>query len=83
MTEEELNQVIFKCVGTAAFEHEHTITYSSSDERLGFCMHTPKKEDGTFGKGYTHWRIDKKIYRSKKKFLEALKDFSPKVIPIR
>jgi hypothetical protein len=82
MTELELSRVPFKCVCSASWEHEHTLTYSSSDGRLGFCMHTPKKSDGSFGKGRTHYRIDKKVYKSKKKFLEALVDFSPKIIPM-
>lgn len=82
MNEEEFNKVAFKCICTTAWENEHTMTFSSEDGRLGFCMHTPKREDGTFRKGYTHWRIDHKVYKSKKKFLEALIDFNPKIIPI-
>lgn len=73
MTEQELSKVPFHLVGHAAWEHEHTLTYSSKDGRLGFCVHTPKGR----GKPYRHWRIDNKIFKSKEKFLEALKDFNP------
>ena len=83
MTEKEFSKIPFKCVCSGAWEHEHTLTYSDKSGRLGFCMHTPKKPDGTFGKGRTHYRIDRKIYKSKEKFLEALKEFSFKVVPIR
>lgn len=83
MTEEELGKIPFRCVCCTSWEHEHTITYSALDGRLGFCMHTPKKEDGSFARrGYTHYLIDGKVYKSRKKFLEALKDFDNKIIPI-
>lgn len=78
MTEKELATIPFKCVCTAAWEHEHTMTYSALNGRLGFCMHTPKRDDGSFAKrGYTHYQIDGKVYKSRKKFLDALKDFNP------
>ena len=35
------------------------------------------------GKARTQYRIDEKIFKTKEKFLEALKDFSFKVVPIR
>lgn len=82
MTEEELKKVKFRCVGTMAFEDEHTIAYVSENGRLGICDHTLKKKDGTFGRQYRHWRIDGKVYKSKKKFLDALADYSEKIIPI-
>lgn len=77
MTPEELSKIPFRCVCHASWEHEHTMTYLSEDGRLGFCMHTPKLKNGSFGKGRTHYQIDGKVYKSKKKFLEALKDFKP------
>lgn len=83
MTPEELSKIPFRCVCHAAFEDEHTLTYISDDGRLGFCMHTPKLKHGGFGKGRTHYQIDGKVYKSRKKFLEALKEFNPKIIPIR
>ena len=75
MTEEEFNKTSFRCVGTMALDNEHTIAYISNDGRLGFCDHTLKNKYGEFTRSFRHWRIDKKVYKSKKKFLEALKDF--------
>lgn len=75
MTEEEFNKIAFRCLGTMALDYEHTIAYTSEDGRLGFCDHTLKNDNGEFTRSYRHWRIDKKVYKSKKKFLEALKDF--------
>ena len=75
MTEEELSKIPFRCVGHMAFEHEHTMAYTSEDGRLGFCDHTLKNKNGEFTRSFRHWRIDTKVYKSKKKFLEALKDF--------
>lgn len=77
MTEKELAKIPFRCVGHLALAHEHLLTYVSEDGRLGFCDHTPKRKNGTFGKSRRHYRIDNKTYKSKQKFIEALKDFNP------
>lgn len=83
MTIDELNKIEFKCVCSAAFEYEHTLTYTGLDGRLGFCVHTRKKKDGSFAKGgYTHYQIDGKVYKSRRKFLEALENFNSKIIPM-
>lgn len=79
MTEEEFSKVKFRMDGHIALEYEHICSYQNEDGRLGYCDHTPKKEDGTFGKGYRHYRIDDKVYKTRAKFLEALKDFNPTV----
>jgi len=83
MTEQELAKIPFHCIGSLAMEDEHCLTYISKDGRLGFCDHTKKKKDGTFGKSYRHYQIDGKVYTSKEKFVEALKEFNQKIVPIR
>ena len=83
MIEQELSKIPFRCVCHMALESEHIATYEDESGRLGFCTHTPKVDEFTFGKGTTHYRIDEKIYKSKKKFLEALKEFSFKVVPFK
>ena len=77
MTEEELRKVKFKFVCHLSMDHENTTTYQSEDGRLGFCDHAPKRRNGVYGKGYRHYRIDNKVYKTKEKFLEAIKDYSP------
>jgi len=77
MTLEELKKVPFHWVGSLAMEKEHTLTYASEDGRLGFCDHSPKRKNGDFRKGYRHWRIDNKTYKSWDKFVKALADFNP------
>ena len=79
---EQLERTKFRCVCTAAWEDEHTMTYENENGRIGFCVHTPKRESGEFGKSRIHWRIDKKIYKTTKGFLKALKEYSEKAIPI-
>lgn len=83
MTEQELAKIPFHFVCHMAMEDEHTRTYSDDSGRLGICVHTPKKDEWTYGKPTIHYRIDEKIYKSKKKFLEALKEFDFKVVPIK
>ena len=82
MTIDELKAIPFHFVCSAAWEHEHTLTYESEDGRLGFCDHTPKRKNGDFGKTYRHWHIDGKVYKKKEKFISALADFNPNVRPI-
>ena len=80
MTIDELKTIPFHFVCSAAWEHEHTMTYESEDGRLGFCDHVPRDEYGMVKKGgraVRHFMIDGKVYKSKKKFLEAIKDFNP------
>lgn len=78
MTEEELGKIPFRMVAHLAMEDEHCCTYTSEDGMLGFCDHT-KKRGFNFGRTYRHWRIGNKVYKSKEKFLEALKDYHPKM----
>lgn len=55
-------------------EHAHVLSYESVDHipTIGICIHTPVKEDGSFGREYRHYRFNGKTYKTKKKFLEAM-----------
>ena len=75
MTQEELAKIPFHFECHMNMEDVHTTTYSSEDGRLGFCDHVPFKNCEPKGRAYRHYRIGLKIYKSKAKFLEALKDF--------
>ena len=68
----------FHFVAHMAMEHENTMSYETEDERLGFCDHTPKRKNVDFGRTYRHYRIEGKVYKTKAKFLEAIKDFNQK-----
>ena len=82
MTIEEIKHIPFHFVCSATWDHEHTMTYESEDGRLGFCDHTPMRKNGDFGRTYRHYHIDGKVYKSKEKFLAALADVNPAVVPI-
>ncbi len=75
MTPEEVAKIPFKFVCHMSMEHEHTSTYISEDGRLGFCDHQPYKNGRPYGRSYRHFRIDNEIYKTKEKFLEAMKAF--------
>lgn len=80
MTEEEVKKIPFRMVAHLNMATEHTCTYIDESGRLGFCDHTPVKEDKygwqEFGKSHRHYRIDDKIFKSYKKWIEALKDIT-------
>jgi len=82
MTPEELQKIPFYFVSSLSMEDEHMLSYESEDGRLGFCDHTHKRKNGDFGRTYRHYRIDGKVYKKKEKFIEALADFNPNVMPI-
>jgi len=56
-----------------SFADEHLTTYSSEDGKIGFCVHVKMDKFGEPGRAYRHYRIGDKIYKSKAKFLDALK----------
>lgn len=59
-------------------EYEHMVSYESVDHipTIGICIHTPVKEDGTFGRQCRRYRFrGGGVYKSKKKFLEAITAF--------
>ena len=74
MTKEELAKVPFKCVSHMNGEHENCLTYMNEEYDFGMCVHTLKKENGGFGKRYTHYRFGNKVAKSLTKFLEMIKD---------
>lgn len=74
MTVEELEKIPFHLVNHMSMEDEHTTTYASEDNRFGFCDHQPYKGGQPRGKAYRHYRIGLKVYKSKQKFIEALRE---------
>lgn len=77
MTIEELEKVPFKFHSHMSMEGEHTTTYFSEDGKIGFCNHVPFKNGEPRGRPYRHYWLNGKVYKSKKKFLEAIKDYNP------
>ena len=74
MTLEELSKVPFQAVGHISYVDEHCTTYSSEDGKFGFCDHVHVKDGRVYGRSYRHYRIDRKVYKTKEKFVEALKE---------
>lgn len=61
-------------VSHLAMEHEHAATYTNEVYGISICVHTKKKDDFSFGRSYTHYMYRGVVYKSKKKFLDAIKD---------
>lgn len=81
MTKEEFEKVAFHETCHMALDREYITTYKSDDGELAFCSYVPRDKYGNVGsgKGYTHYYIKKKVYKTKEKFLEALKDYKPQI----
>lgn len=60
-----------------SLSYEHMLSYESVDHipTIGICIHTPVRKDGSFGREYRHYRFNGKVYKTKKKFLEAITAF--------
>lgn len=74
MTKEELAKVPFELMGHFNLEHENCMTYMNKEYGFGMCCHTKKKENGDFGRSYTHYAYNGEVYKTLPKFLEAIKD---------
>lgn len=74
MTIEEFNKIPFQFVSHLAMEDEHTTTYASDDRRFWICVHVPYKDGEPKSRSYRHWRIDRKVIKTEKKLIEAIKN---------
>ena len=74
MTEQEFDNIPFRMVSHLAMEHEHASTYVNEEYGFAVCKHVKKKDDFTFGRSYTHYMFQNKVYKTKSKFLEAIKE---------
>ena len=74
MTDEEIKAIKFKWQSHMSMEDEHTTCYISECGRFGICHHVPYKNGYPRGRSFTHYRIGDKVYKSKQKFIEALKE---------
>lgn len=77
MTESDLAKIKFRFVMSMSGEYEHMVSYESVGHipTIAICIHTPVRKDGTFGREYRHYRFNGKVYKTKKKFLEAITAF--------
>lgn len=77
MTDQDFAKTKFRCVAHLSMEKEHALTYESVGHvpPIGLCIHTPAKKDGTWGKSYTHYAFNGKVYERKEDFLAAATAF--------
>lgn len=81
MTKDSLADITFRCVSSMSLSHEHILTYESVDyiKPIRIFVYAPIKYEDMWGKIYgrrrTHYVFNSKVYKSKKKFLEAITAF--------
>lgn len=73
MTYEEFVKLPFKFYAHLSMADEHSATYRTDDKRFAFCVHRPYENGIPKGRAYKHYQIDGKVYKSKEKLIEALK----------
>ena len=78
MTEQELSQIPFRMVSHLAMETEHCIVYESKNPlyKIRMCKHTKIKKNGEFGKSYTHYVLNGKVYKTKQELLDAINNMN-------
>lgn len=74
MTDKEIKLINFTSVSHMSMGNEHIVRYNSESGRIGVCHHVPYQNGGQFIRAYTTYRIDDKIYKTKKAFIQALKE---------
>lgn len=81
MTEQDLAKIKFRFVMSMSGKYEHMLSYESVDHipTIGIYIHTPVRKDGAFGREYRHYGFNGKMYKTKKKFLEAITAFEEKL----
>lgn len=75
MTDEAIKAIKFKWKSHMSLENEHITVYDSECGRFGICDHVPYKGMSPWGRSYTHYRIRDKTFKTKKKFIQALREF--------
>lgn len=77
MTLLQLHHLPWAFRSSLAMEHEHATTYEAriGDKPVSKCVHTLKRANGTFGRSYTHYLFEGKVYKSHKATVEAINQY--------
>ena len=78
MNIEELKNMKFHFVSHLSMIDMHITTYASDNNQLGWCDYVPFKNGEPKRRACRHYRIGTKIYKTREKFMEAIKDYNPK-----
>lgn len=74
MTESDLAKIMFRFVSHVYTEHSRATVRESVDyePRITLYMRTHVKDNGRFGSTIIHYIFNGNVYKTKKKFLEAV-----------
>lgn len=74
MTIKEFETIPFKSVAHTSFDDEYCSTYYNETYDIGICHHTRRDVYGyATGKGFTHYKVHGRVYKSKRKLAEILR----------
>lgn len=76
MTLSQLHCLPWKMVSHLAMEHEHASAFTTEIDglKIGKCVHVLKKNDYDFGRSYTHYMINGKVYKTHKSAVERINE---------
>lgn len=72
MTKEELEKLPFRTVSHMAAEDFHVFTYMNDEYGILVSREIRMKNGTVYGRSTVHYMHNGKLYKSKKKFLEAI-----------
>ena len=76
MTFEEFQKTPFRFVAHISMTDCHVTTYESEDGRFSYSSYVRFRDGQPYGRSFQHYYIGRKVFRTKKKFIEALAEIN-------
>ena len=76
MTFEEFQKIPFRFVAHINMTDLHITTYVSDDRRFSYSSYVRFRDGHPYGRSIRHYCIGMKVFKTKKKFIEALAEIN-------
>ena len=76
MTFEEFNKIPFHFSSHISMTDLHITIYVSDDGRFSYSSYVRFRDGQPYGRSFQHYYIGRKVFRTKKKFIEALAEIN-------